>query len=118
MNDKLLILFFILLAGCDLKKPFNFSSDYRTFPIAVDCERASLVNLTFSKDGMPTKKFNENNVSFKIIKNDKGEDRPICILDELSLLELCQYRGRDEVAPYWVSAYQKINTVKCTEVLK
>ena len=114
------LLFFSILIfySCDLKRPFNFSSDYRTFPIAVDCEKASLVNLTFSKIGMPTKKFNENNVTFKILKNDKGEDRPICILDDLSLLELCQYRGVEEVAPYWVNAYQKINTVKCSEVLK
>jgi hypothetical protein len=115
------IIFFILLtlfSSCELKHSFNLSSDYRNFPIAVDCEKPSDVNLTYQKDGMPTKKVGANNVTFKIIKNDKGFDRPICIFDDLTLLEFCQYKGESEVGPYWIASYQKINAVKCSEVLK
>lgn len=108
----------LFLSSCNFKSSFNFSSDYREYPIAVDCEKPSDVNLIFQKSGMPTIKIDENNLEHKIIKDDKGADRSVCIFPDLSLLQFCQYRGVDEVAPYWVPSYGKINSVKCKEVLK
>lgn len=118
MKQMFYFILLTLFSSCELKHTFNLSSDYRNFPIAVDCEKPSDVNLTYQKDGMPTKKVGANNVTFKIIKNDKGFDRPICIFDDLTLLEFCQYKGESEVGPYWIASYQKINAVKCSEVLK
>jgi hypothetical protein len=115
---KFLLVTLLFSSACSLKNPFNFSTDYREYPIAVDCDKPSEVNLTFQKEGMPTIHIDQNNLDNKIIKGEKGEDRSVCIFPELSLLHFCQYRGADEVAPYWVSAYGRINTVKCKEVLK
>jgi hypothetical protein len=115
-----IILFFtsLLFVSCTYQNPFNFSKDYRNYPIAVDCEKPSDVSLIYSKIGLPTKIVNQNNVDFKIIKDDKGNDRNVCIFQDLTLLEFCEYKGPDEVAPYWVPDYQKINSVKCKEILK
>lgn len=118
MKPIFFITIFTLLSSCELKHTFNLSSDYRNFPIAVDCDKPSDVNLTYQKEGMITKKVGATNVTFKIIKNDKGQDRSICIFDDLTLLEFCQYKGELEVGPYWIASYQKINAVKCSEVLK
>lgn len=117
------VIFFVLtittcLTSCDFKSPINLSFDYRNDPIAVDCESASDVSLHFSKVGMPTKKVDSNNVDFKIIKDQSGNPRSVCIFQDLTLLEFCQYKGKDEVAPYWVEGYQKIDSVKCKEILK
>jgi hypothetical protein len=107
-----------MLSACDLKSPFNFTSDYREDPIAVDCDKPSDVSLTFSKTGMPTLKVDATNIEFKTIEDKSGNPRNICIFKNLNLLQFCQYKGKDEVAPYWVSGYQKIDSVKCTEILK
>ncbi len=112
------LLLILILFSCDLKRNLVGNSDYRYFPIAVDCDRPGDVSLTYQKEGMPTKRVDGNGVEFKIIKNDKGQDRPICIFEDLTLLEFCQYKGALEVAPYWVPSYGRINAVKCSEVLK
>lgn len=116
-----LLLFFSLIAtisSCSFKAPFNLSFDYRQDPIAVDCEKAGDVSLNFSKVGMITKKVDANNVDFRVIKDQWGKPRSICVFQDMTLLEFCQYKGKDEVAPYWVEGYQKIDSVKCSEVLK
>ena len=118
MKQILIVFLLSFFSACELKNTFNLSTDYRNFPIAVDCEKPSDVNLTYEKEGMITKKVGPTNVTFKIIKSDKGFDRPICIFDDLTLLEFCQYKGPSEVGPYWIASYQKINAVKCSEVLK
>ncbi len=115
---KIILLIIMSLTSCSLKSPFNFTMDYRQDPIAVDCEKATDVSLTFSKTGMPTKKVDSNGVDFKIIKDIGGKPRSICIFQDITLLEFCQYKGKDEVAPYWVEGYQKIDSVKCSEILK
>lgn len=95
-----------------------WSTIQKNSAIAVDCEKARDVSLTFSKVGMPTKKVDANNVDFKIIKDQHGQPRSICIFQDLTLLEFCQYKGKEEVAPYWMEGYQKIDSVKCQEILK
>jgi hypothetical protein len=92
--------------------------DYRQDPIAVDCEKASDVSLTFSKSGMPTIKVDANNVDVRVVKDIAGTPHTVCVFQNLTLLEFCQYKGKDEVAPYWVEGYQKIDSVKCSEILK
>lgn len=118
LMNKLLLIFLVLLASCDLTNSFNFSSDYRNSPIAVDCEKPQDVSLTFKREGMPTIHIDEKFVEFKQIQDDKGNIRNVCIFQNLNLLQFCQYKGADEVAPYWISSYQKINAVKCKEILK
>jgi hypothetical protein len=112
----LCLLFFLFLHSC--KNSFNYTSDYRQFPIAVDCEKASDVSLTFKKEGLPTIHIDETKVEFKVLVDDKGVKRPVCIFDDMSLLDFCKYKDGDTVAPYWESSYQKINAVKCKEVIK
>jgi hypothetical protein len=116
--NKIFCIIFVSLFFASCKPPFNLTFDYRNDPIAVDCEKTGDVSLTFSKAGMPTKKVDANNVDFKEIKDQWGKPRTICVFQDLTLLEFCQYKGKDEVAPYWVEGYQKIDSVKCTEILK
>jgi hypothetical protein len=92
--------------------------DYRQDPIAVDCEKPTDVDLTFSKTGMPTIKVSANNVEFREIKDIAGKLHGICIFQDLNLLQFCQYKGKEAVAPYWVAGYGKIDSVKCSEILK
>ncbi len=110
------ILYFFFFSSCD--KNILISKDYRNFPVAVDCNSPKDVNLTYEKKGMPKKKVDETNVDFKMINGDFGKMRPVCIFQDLTLLEICQYKGADFVAPYWVADYERINAVKCKEVLK
>jgi len=115
MLTKLLIL--LLSTSCINTKTFLNTGDYRDFPIAVDCEKPEDVSLNFSKDGLPSKRIDDKGVEFREIFSPDGKRRPICIFKDMTLLEFCQYKGEDEVAPYWVESYKKINAVKCKEVL-
>lgn len=118
MNKFKKVCLLFLLSSCSYKNPFLFTSDYRQFPIAVDCDKASDVSLTFQKEGMPTVRIDEHSVEFKTLVDDKGKSRPICIFENMTLLQFCQYKGPDIVGPYWVPAYQKIDAAKCKEVLR
>ncbi len=113
---RIIILSTVFFASC-INNSFLNPGDYRNFPIAVDCEKPQDVSLNFTKEGMPPKRVDDKNVEFKEIFNAKGERQPICIFKDMTLLEFCQYKGPDEVAPYWVENYKKINAVKCKEVL-
>ncbi len=115
-NFRLFILLPILFLSCDGN--IRLTKDYRDFPVAVDCNSPKEVNLTYEKEGMPKKKVDETNVDFKMINGDFGKMRPVCIFQDLTLREICQYKGSDFVAPYWVADYERINAVKCKEILK
>lgn len=118
MGKLLQFTILLMVASCSYKNPFLFTSDYRQFPVAVDCEKATDVSLTFQKDGMPTVHIDDHSVEFKNLVDDKGKMRPICIFENMTLLQFCQYKGADAVGPYWVPAYQKIDAAKCKEVLR
>lgn len=115
---RIFFVILLVLMGCQKEKAFEFNLDYRNDPIAVDCEDPKDVSLIFEHEGMQTKKITGTDVTSKTLVDRNGKKRTVCIFNDMSLREFCEYKGPKEVGPYWVSEYQKIDAAKCSEVLK